>query len=224
MKVNVLTGTVFILVCQVAFAAPPKKLFDVTLEDVKGGGRVLSVGFYGKLPPPSIADKILRESLDHAILIDPTVDIFAAGFLGDDALNSNQYSGSLVYKVSQKKVMTFEEYRGVKSTTSSRSGYFVEVKEEKTLDGIKPERKWLSVTIVFSKEPSRAAAYDAIFSEIQKLSTRGLDVNAYVSIGDQKVKTLWKQMRDTDGAYVFAEYDAATKKINRKGQLLKQSP
>ena len=224
MKVIVLTGAVFILVCQVVFAAPPKKLFDVTLEDVKGGGRVLNVGFYGKLPPPNIVDKILRESLDHAILIDPTVDILATGFLGDDTLNTNQYSGSLVYKASQKKVMTFDEYRGVKRVTSSRSGYFVEVEEEKTLDGIKPERKWLSVTIVFSKEPSRVVAYDAIFSETQKLATRGLDVNAYVSVGDQKVKTSWQQMRDTDGGYVFAEYKAGTKKITRKGQLLKQLP
>jgi len=29
-------------------------------------------------------------------------------------------------------------------------------------------------------------------------------------------------MRDDDGAYVFAEKDSATKKVTRKGQLLKQ--
>ena len=224
MKINILAGAVFIVVCQATFAALPNKLFDVTLEDMKGGGRVLNVGFYNKLPPPNIVDKIIRESLDHAILIDPNIDILATGFLGDDTLNSNQYSGSLVYKASQKKVMSFDEYRGVKRTTSSRSGYFVEVEEEKTLDGIKPERKWLSVTIVFSKEPSLASAYDAIFLETQKLATRRLDVDTYVSVGDQEVKTSWKQMRDTDGAYVFAEYNARTKRITRKGQLLKQLP
>jgi len=224
MKVNVLAGAVFILVCQMALAAPPKKLFDVALEDMKGGGRVLNIGFYGKLPPPNIVDKILRESLSHAILIDPTMDIVATAFLGNDTLNSKQYSGTLIYNASQKKVMTFDEYSGVKRTTSSHSGYFLEVKEDKTLNGIKPERKWLSVTIVFAKEPSRSAAYDAIFIETQKLATRGLDVNAYVSIGDQKVETSWVQMQDTDGGYIFAEYNAATKKISRKGQLLKQFP
>jgi hypothetical protein len=31
-------------------------------------------------------------------------------------------------------------------------------------------------------------------------------------------------MRDKDGAYVFAEYSTATKKIIRKGELLKQLP
>jgi hypothetical protein len=219
-----LGAAVFVLACQVAVAASPKKLFDATLQDVQGGGRVLHVSFYGKLAPPSVVDKILRQSLDHAVLIDPTVDIVAMGFLGDDALNSNRYSGSLIYKASQKKIMTFDEYRGVKTTTSSTSNYLVEIQEEKTFAGIKPERKWLDVTIVFPKQPTREAAYEALVAETQKLAARGLDVDVYVSVGDQKVKTSWKQMRDKDGAYVFAEYDAATKKITRKGQLLKQLP
>lgn len=224
MSVRVLVTAVFVLACQVAIAAAQKKLFDATLEDVQGVGRVLNVSFYRKLPPASAVDKILRESLDHAILIDPTVDILAMAFLGNDALNSNQYSGSLVYKASQRKVMTFDEYRGVKTTTSGTGSYFVEVQEDKTLAGIKPERRWLSVTIVFPKQPTRDVAYDAIIAETQKLAPRGMDVNVYVSVGDQKVKTSWKQMRDKDGAYVFAEYDAASKKLMRKGQLLKQLP
>ncbi len=224
MKAWVFAAAFFVLVCQIAVAAPPKKLFDVTLEDVQGGGRVLSVGFQGKLPRPDVVDKIIRESLDHAILLDPTVDILATGFLGDDTLNSNQHSGSLVYKASQKKVMTFDEYRGVKATTSSTSTYFVKMEEDKTFAGIKPEKKWLSVTIVFSKQPSQDAAYEAILVETQKLAAKGLDINAYVSSGDQKVKTSWKQMRDKDGAYVFAKYDAASKKLTRQGQLLKQLP
>ncbi len=139
MKVNVLVGAVLILICHVTFAATPKKLFDVALEDVVGAGRVLNVGFYGKLPPPKVVDRIVRESLDHAILIDSSRDILATGFIGDDTLSSNQYSGSLVYKASQKKM-----------------------------------------------------------------------------------KTSWKQMKDNDGGYVFANYKAATKQVSRKGQLLMQ--
>jgi hypothetical protein len=113
----------------------------------------LNVGFYGKLPSPNVVDKILRESLEHAILIDPTVDILAMGFLGNDSLNSNQHSGSLVYKA-KEKIVTFEEYRGVTTTSSATSTYFVEVKEQKTFAGIRPEKKWLSVTIVFPKQPT----------------------------------------------------------------------
>jgi hypothetical protein len=222
MKINVLVAAAFILACHVAFAAPPKKVFDVALEDVEGAGRVLSVGFYGKLPPPKTVDRIVRESLDHAVLIDPSKDIFATGFLGDETLNSNQFSGALVYKASLKKVMTYDEYSGVKRTSARGNGYFVEIEEGKTVAGIAPQRKWLSVTVVFSKKPSRQAAYDAIFTEVQKLAARGLDANVYVSVGNSKEKTSWVQMRDTDGGYVFANYKAATKQISRRGKLLKQ--
>lgn len=222
MKVNVLVGAVLILACHVAFAAPPKMLFDVALKDVAGAGRVLNVGFHGKLPPPKVVDRIIRESLDHAILIDPSKDILAMGFVGDDALSGNQHSGSLVYKASLKKVMTYDEYTGVKRTTSSGSGYFVEVEDGQTVAGITPVRKWFSVTVVFPKKPSRQAAYDAIFTEVQKLAARGLDVDAYVSVGNSKEKTSWDQMKDTDGGYVFANYKFATKQISRRGQVLKQ--
>jgi len=222
MRANILVSAILVLACHVAFAAPPKKLFDVALEDVVGAGRVLSVGFYGKLPPPKVVDKIVRQSLDHAILIDPSKDILATGFVGDDALGSNQYSGSLVYKAAQKKVMTMDEYSGVKRATSSGNAYFVEVEDGQTLPGITPARKWLSVTIVFPKKPSRAAAYDAILAETQKLAGRGLDVDVYVSTGNQKEKTTWEQMKDTDGGYVFANYKAANRQISRKGKLLKQ--
>lgn len=222
MKANVLVGAALILMSHLAFAAPPKMLFDVALKDVPGAGRVLNVGFYGKLPPPKVVDRIIRESLDHAILIDPSKDILAAGFIGDDALSGNQHSGSLVYKASLKKVMTYDEYSGVKRATSSGNGYFVEVEDGQTVAGITPVRKWFSVTVVFPKKPSRQAAYDAVYAEIQKLAGRGLDVDVYVSVGNSKEKTTWEQMKDTDGGYVFANYKAASKQVWRRGKLLKQ--
>lgn len=222
MRANILVSAILVLACHVAFAAPAKRLFDVTLEDVAGAGRALNVGFYGKLPPPKTVDKIIRQSLDHAILIDPSKDILATGFVGDTVLGSNQYSGSLVYKAAQKKVMTMDEYRGVKRTSSSGNGYFVEIEDGQTLPGVTPARKWLSVTIVFPKKPSRYAAYDAIFAETQKLAGRGLDVDVYVNVGNQKEKTTWEQMKDRDGGYIFANYKAATKQVSRRGKLLKQ--
>jgi hypothetical protein len=208
------------LLCEATIAAP-HRLFDVTLEDVSGGGRVLNVSFYSQPPPPTVVDRILRESLEHAALVDSKADIVGMAFLGDDELSSNQYSGSLIYKASLKKIVTMDEYRGVKTTTSSVGTYFVEVQEEKTLTGIKPERKWLSLMIVFPKTPAEDLAYDAIVKEVQKLIGKGLDVDAYVSVGDRAVKTSWQQMRAKDGAYVFAEYDAIAKTLTRKGRLIR---
>ncbi len=64
-------------------------------------------------------------------------------------------------------------------------------------------------------------AYNAIIAETEKVVARGLNINAYVSVADKSVKTSWQQMRDRDGAYVFAQYDSATGRITRRGKLLK---
>lgn len=205
-------------------AAAPSMLFDVTLKDIQGGGRVLTVGFYGKLPPPPAVDKILRQSLEHAVMIDGSKNIYASGFRGDDNLTSNQYSGDLVYNASTKKIVTYSDNSGVKTSITAASRYIVEVEENKTLAGITPVRKWLSVTLVYPKQPPQDAAYAALIAEAQKLAPRKLDMDLYVSVGDPNVETSWHQLRDKDGAYVFAKYSAATKKIIRKGRLLMQLP
>ncbi|MER3415480.1 MAG: hypothetical protein C4297_04605 [Gemmataceae bacterium] len=195
--------------------------FEVSVEDIDGV-RLCNITFSGKLPSPATVDKIVRESLEKAVRKDPSKDILATAFMGNDTLTSNQYSGKLVYKAAEKKILTLDEYRGVKVSTFSTSSYFVQIKEDQTYPGIEPAKKWLSLTIVFPKTPSRKIAYDAIFTEIAKVATKGLDVNACVSVGDKNVKTSWKQMRDNDGAYVFAKYDSATREVTRKGEVLKK--
>ncbi|HYX31352.1 MAG TPA: hypothetical protein VE863_22645, partial [Pyrinomonadaceae bacterium] len=154
------------------------------------------VVFSGKLPQPEAVDKIVRQSLEDAARKNPTKDILGAAFLGDENLTDNQYSGMLIYTAATKKIQTVDEYHGVKRSTSATPAYFVETKEDHTYPGITPARKWRSVTIVYPKAPSRTAAYDAIFAEIQKAAARGLDVNAYVTVGDKNVPTSWEQMRD----------------------------
>jgi len=195
--------------------------FEVNIRDTSGS-RVCEIVFSGKLPPPTTVDKIVRESLENVARKDPSKDILAAAFLGDEPLNSNQYSGDLVYKAAEKKILAIDEYNSVRTSTASTSSYFVQIEEEHTYPGITPQRSWLSLTIVFPKTPSREVAYEAILTEIQKVMNRGLDVDAYVSVGDKDLKTSWDQMRDNDGAYVFVEYKAATKQVTRKGELLKK--
>jgi hypothetical protein len=167
-------------------------------------------------------DKIIREALENEVRKYPSRDILATAFLGDETLNDNQYSGMLVYKASEKRIMTLNEYEGIKTSTFSTSTYFVEVEEHKTYPGITPAKKWLSLTIISPQMPSRDLAYESIFTEITKLQDKRLDIDAYVSVGDKNVKTSWYQMRDNDGAYVFAEYNSLTKEVTRKGALLKK--
>jgi hypothetical protein len=87
--------------------AAPQKIYEVVLKDVPGARsgteRILEVSFYSKLPPPTMVDKILRDSLEQAASIDGTRDILAMAFLGEEVLTDTQYSGELVYRASRKR-------------------------------------------------------------------------------------------------------------------------
>jgi hypothetical protein len=194
--------------------------FDINMRNT-GNTRMCEIVFTGELPTPATVDKIVRESLENAVSKDASKDILAAAFQGDEELTSNQYSGMLVYKAVDKKIQTIDEANGVKYSTSATPSYFVETEEQHTYPGITPPKTWLSLTIVFAKKPSTEVAYDAIISEITKVTKPALDVDAYVSVGDKNVKTSWHQMRDDDGAFIFAEYKPATKEVTRKGRILK---
>jgi hypothetical protein len=172
-------------------------------------------------PQPQVVDKMLRESLEHAVAADGSRDIVAMAFLGDEALSDTQYSGELMYRATEKKIMTLEEARGVKTTITDAAGYSVKVSEDKTNPGIKPERKWLTISLIYPTPPPLEQAYKSMQSEIEKNVPRGMDIDAYVRIGDKGVKTSQRQMDDPVGGYVFMRYDAPSKRLYRKNMLIK---
>jgi hypothetical protein len=195
--------------------------YEVSLKDipgVRGGGseRILELVFDRDVPEPQVVDKMLRESLEHAVAADGSRDIVAIAFLGDEVLSDTQYSGELMYRAAQRKIMTLEEVRGVKTTITDAAGYSVKVSEEKTLAGVKPERRWLTISLIYPTPPPLEQAYRSMQSEIEKNVPRGMDINAYVNIGDKGVKTSQRQMHDPSGGYVFMTYDAASNKLSRK--------
>lgn len=202
--------------------AASKPIFSVSLEDKPAAGRILYVEFYDKIPAPEIVDKILRETLEHAIAIDASKDILATALKGDDELSSNQYSGSLSYDAKEKKILNMDELFDAKTTASETPDYYVEIAEEHTMEGITPPNSWLDITIVFSKMPSQDEAYQAIITEADKNAGRGLDMSLYVSIGNKNVETSWKQMKDKDGTYVTADFTISDKKLVHQETMLKQ--
>jgi hypothetical protein len=212
----IIAGTLVTTAC-----GAPRKIFEITFDDVPGGGLVCDVSFFGQPPPPATVDKIVRSALESAILVNSSRNILAMGFVGEEAMDETQYSGSLVYRATDKRIMTMDEYRGIKSSSHDTSAYYVETKEDKTLEGITPERGWLSITLVFPKAPSIQQAYDAALVEAEKAAKRGLDANVFVSVGDRVTRTSWRQLRDPSGGYVFVEYQASTKTIRRQTKVLK---
>ena len=160
---------------------------EVELKDVPGSRgreaeRILLLTFDRDVPQPQVVDKMLRESLEHAVAADGRRDIVAIAFLGDEVLSDTQYSGELMYRAAQRKIMTLEEARGVKTTITDAAGYSVKVSEDKTNEGIKPERKWLTISLIYPTPPPLEQAYRSMQSEIEKNVPRGMDIDAYVKI------------------------------------------
>lgn len=195
-------------------------IYEISLEDIQEGPRMLSLVFHCTPPSPKIVDTLLRQSLQQAAVVDKARDILAMAFVGDATMTPNQYSGALVFVAQKKKIMTMDEHRGLKKSSVSRTRYHVAITEEKTLKGIKPERQWLSVSLVYPKTPSHVIAYEDMIEVMKELATRRLDINIYVFVGDKTKETTWCQVKDRDGAYLFCNYDTQTKRITRKGALL----
>jgi DNA-directed RNA polymerase subunit RPC12/RpoP len=200
--------------------------FDVELKEGFPRGRFLvcNVTFNGTLPPPETVDKIVHDSLQSAALSHPTREILAMAWHGDDTLEENQYSGNLIYEPAERRIMTLDESRGVKTTGFDVGAYYVAVREDKTLAGIKPERKWLSLSIVFPSTPSVQEATDAAIAEIENRLAQGLDIDAFVKVGDKGVKTSWKQMPDPAGGLLFFRYTVANRTIYNKSTPIKKLP
>ena len=94
--------------CQSALA-DQKKIFEVTFnEAVRGGVRTVSVSFYERVPPKAAAEKILRQSLEQAVTLDPSQDILATAFDADDNALSKDVTSQFVYTAKTKKIEPFD--------------------------------------------------------------------------------------------------------------------
>jgi hypothetical protein len=161
---------------------------EVSLKDILGE-RVLELVFDRDVPLPQAVDKMLRELLEHAAAADGSRDITAIAFLGDEELSDTQYSGALVYRAAQRKIMTPDEARGLKTTITDAAGYSLRVSEEKTYAGVKPERKWLMISLIYPTPPPLEEAYRSMQSEIEKNVSKGMDITLWTRMATESVSS-----------------------------------
>jgi hypothetical protein len=98
--------------CSVAVAAPPLKLYEVTLEELpqQPNLRHLNVTFHVNPPKPEVVDQIVRQSLETAAMIEPTIEILASAFdRGENVLDDDQWSGFLVWDSKLQKVIKLSD-------------------------------------------------------------------------------------------------------------------
>ncbi len=103
--------------------------------------------------------------------------------------------------------------------------YYMQIVESKTLAGIKPERKWLSISIVFPIQPEIDKAAAIAIAEIEKRVALGIDINLYLRVGDKKNKFSWQQIKNSDQpGYVWFSYDSLKRTISGGSKLIKAVP
>ena len=168
------------------------------------------------MPPTSdIAAEVVRNAAEELVKRDGNREILAMAFdASGDTLPDTHYGGALVYKPSDRQIRTMDERSGLQSTEADEGSYLVRVEDGRTAEGITPVRKWYSAFIVFPDEPSARGARVAVFKEIDKLKSGGLDVNVYIYTGDKSNKITWKQIEAPNGKFMAVDYVAATGEIS----------
>ena len=210
-----------VLICVFASSAlfaGENKIFEIEMVDGPGVN-ICNVVFFQKKPKPSIVDEMLLQSLKMSIKIDDSKEILASAFYKDVLMSSSDYSGRLIYDPSKKKIITWNEHQGIKSTVYDTGKYFVKAEEHET--AVTPKRKWLSIMIVFPEKPTQQEAYSAMIETIRKYKHKGMKINSYVSVGNKKNERTWKQVKDRNRGYIAAEYDPSSGKITSKGKIIK---
>lgn len=196
--------------------AANKKKFEIEFIE-SYGVNVCNVIFYSKIPKPNIVDEVLMCSLKTSVTIDSSRNISASAFLDEQLLSEQHYAGRLIFIAKDKKILTYEEYRGTKKHRIDMGSYVLSVEERKRL--VRPEEKYLSVKVVFPKKPSRDKAYKAMIETVNKYKGRNLEISLYVYVGDKNNERSWRQIKDTDGSYMFANYEPKSR-ILRRNQII----
>ncbi len=204
---------------------PAKDIYQLNFKGVTPNQRLLELVFFEKVPPPDDVDRLLRVALEQAVAIDGSQDILATAFEGDDTLRPPRSSGPLFYKAAAKQILTDDAFNKTKSVQYDSGKYSVLVKDGHTLPNVKPPRSWLTVQVIFPTQPTVAEAYEAALIEVKKAASQGMDVSAYVYVGDKDKETGREQMKDPAGGYVFMRYEAASRKVfKRVSELVEVLP
>lgn len=195
-------------------ATPPANSFENYGVDVEEFEEltVCKVTFNSLPSTSEIAAGILRNEMERLVKDDNNREILGVAFNeAGDALADREYGGPLIYKPHLGQILTEQEDSGLKTTRADRGSYFVKTVEGTTAKGIIPNRRWYSVSIVFSCRPSLDEAKAASVAEIGRLKSRGQDVDVFVFDGDKANGSTWKQVMGPNGKFLVVEYDAATK-------------
>lgn len=195
-----------------ADTSPPSTFTDFT-TNVVDSGEVLCVNLRFRTMPATTAlgaDAVARE-VERVVSECPSRLIIGMAFDSTgSALSDNVYGGVLEYDPSLGVVMGLDDSRGIWSFERREDDYLLSATEQRTARGIQPTRRWFSVSLVFPDEPSGVIARQSMEREIERLRSRGLDVDVYVYAGDMSNRATWRQAKAPNGKFMVARFDVSS--------------
>ncbi len=225
----------FLLVFSIANAKEPSPNTHVYFieygKPVKGAGAVQTINavFFVKINSQQ-AEAILHEELNRIInFFPPQGDIVATALFSPTGNDIDEHqitlvdgSNQLIFSKKADKVFSWKEYEGTKTQIQeSKSGdYFTEYEENNVL--VSPGKKFATVRVIFNKATSQSKTYEILISELKRELSDKITkwpTTAYAFVGTKSDPSSQKQIRDTDGSYIFIDYDPSTGKISKNRKV-----
>lgn len=199
-----------------ANAGEPRCRLEITFEEnprFTNISRSLSVRFSEPLPRPEIMDKVLRTSLDAAVQLDPSRDIFADVRRGDSILDESDYGGGLMFIASNRQIVCSDVFRA-KTISEIRTGYRIETVERRGLvlkDPAITNRSSLWISVIFSNMVPIETAETICRNEIKRFAYKGLDIYINPVIGTRGFDKPWRGLPFPDVGELCLSYMASNR-------------
>jgi len=116
--------------------------------------------------------------------------------------------------------MFWNDYVNVPTDRKETDNYFYIVSGQKTYEGIKPEKSWLFIDVLFKKRFPASTIYSQLLAIAKEWIVVGEELHVIAFYGDKANRLTWEQFRDTDGKFIWIDYDPEAKTFSRAGQIL----
>lgn len=165
----------------------------------------------------------------HAALVElkphATSDVLVTGWHIDghheETLELPDGSRNILYKKESGSVVTMKEHSGVVESVMDTPDYLMKIETARTLEGITPEKHWFSAEILFKRVMPASEVYELMFDAVDLYRGSRKRISAYAYSGDPINRITWEQIKDSDGGYIFFEYEPCQNQYCRKGEVLK---
>ncbi|OFW10573.1 MAG: hypothetical protein A3H96_21620 [Acidobacteria bacterium RIFCSPLOWO2_02_FULL_67_36] len=179
----------------------------------------VDVSFRGSRPTSQAAERALRKCIQQvADTKFVTAEVMGTVWYSrsgseDDAKMVTLPDGSdhLVFQPDGKKVITWKQREGGPASTVEENvagGYFVETEVNKVL--VAPGGTFISLAVVFQKEPTEKHAFEVGVGELKKAlakQAKPVPTTAYVMVGPRNDPAARRQVKGSNGRFISVDFE-----------------